>query len=113
MAKVAIYFFFFFQQSNGCFLHGAVFLHVTASDVSVSIPHMYMLSHTEIPLRKIVGMFELYSKGSIMKRWQDCPSTGHGEGTVMCVLCSPKPHSHKKVTINVVSSDKVAWAGTQ
>ena len=100
----------------GDFFHGAVFLHVTASDVSVPIPHIYMLSHTEIPFRKIVGMFELYSKGSIMKRWQDgwhCPSTGHGEGTVMCVPCSPEPYSHEKVTINMVSSDKVAWAGTQ
>lgn len=39
--------------------------------------------------------------------------TGQGEGTVMCVPCSPEPHLHEKVTINVVSSDKVAWAGTQ
>lgn len=39
--------------------------------------------------------------------------TGQGEGTVMCVPCSPEPYLHEKVTINVVSSDKVAWAGTQ
>lgn len=61
---------------------------MTASAVSVPIPHMYMLSHTEIPFRKIVEMFELYSKGSIMKRWQDgwhCPSTGH------CDVCSTLP----------------------